>query len=365
MCMVFNAVALAGFASFPILTNCLALKPPDVSKGAQVDSALPDAVAWFHPPKLGTSFGNVLAHAANASLPDCARISECSHDPSAPHHESFSIHNPFKPHRCIQATDGFMVRYPPETWFRSTNWWSGGGGDNGLSSTNLWKWGEHLQVTDASSFATYSFYGLFRPPHRQLSSNYFRMLDGGGVGEECQKFLGINKEDVPALRNFSDSSAGLNAFLTYAQSRQGYVTKMLAGVGEPDISMSGCPGPDPAQSQPGNSDVAVALKRLHDFRFVGLTDDWERSVCLFHRMHGDRPCKPAEFANNRKTSTDDETQFDRLFREHGFTDKADQTLFEAARKRFKQDLKLWDVHDAACKRLKCTIQAHQNSKCSS
>lgn len=352
MSTLLSEMILVGIACFPALTSCLTWKFPDASED---DSSLPDKVAWFHPPKLGTSFGNVLAHAANTSLPECARISECGVNPSTPQDKNYSLDHPFAPHRCIKPTDGFMLRYPPATWFRSTKWLNEG-----------WDWGEHWQV-DAHTFSTFSWYGLFRPPHLQLSSNYFRLLDNLLVQDpnvresrtvECRDFLGVTTEDLPELRNFANGSAGLTTFYKYIQSRQGFVTKMLAGVGDPLIGTAGCPGPHPAK--PRKSDVAIALKRLHGFRFVGLTDDWERSVCLFHRMHGDRPCKPAEFSNNRKTSTNTDAQFDTLFAtlstQYGFIDEADQMLFEAARERFERDVKLWGVNKASCARLKCTSQ---------
>ena len=56
-----------------------------------------------------------------------------------------------------------------------------------------------------------------------------------------------------------------------------------------------------ADGQPSRAAVSKALARLEGFRFVGLTDEWAKSVCLLHRMHGDRPCVAAELLNKSAT----------------------------------------------------------------
>ena len=46
-------------------------------------------------------------------------------------------------------------------------------------------------------------------------------------------------------------------------------------------------------------DVPLALSRLrHGFSFVGLTEAWALSICLFHAVFGG-PCMPVEFSNSR------------------------------------------------------------------
>ena len=66
--------------------------------------------AWFHPPKTGTSFGNVLAHAANDTLPRCARISSCSADPAAPGDACCPQITKHKPQIVIRScTDAHIV----------------------------------------------------------------------------------------------------------------------------------------------------------------------------------------------------------------------------------------------------------------
>lgn len=49
---------------------------------------------------------------------------------------------------------------------------------------------------------------------------------------------------------------------------------------------------------PTQGEYRTALSRLERFGFLGLTGQWDLSICLFHAMHGG-PCKPVEFHNVR------------------------------------------------------------------
>merc|ERR1719469_93252 len=43
----------------------------------------------------------------------------------------------------------------------------------------------------------------------------------------------------------------------------------------------------------------IAMDRVRKFKFVGLTSQWELSICLFHTMFGGT-CLPVEFSNLRR-----------------------------------------------------------------
>lgn len=49
---------------------------------------------------------------------------------------------------------------------------------------------------------------------------------------------------------------------------------------------------------PSEEDFEQAARRAAHLGFVGLTGEWDLTVCLFHAMHGG-PCKPEEFFNAR------------------------------------------------------------------
>lgn len=97
-------------------------------------------------------------------------------------------------------------------------------------------------------------------------------------------------------------------------------------------------------------DVATALARLAGFAFVGLTNEYARSVCLFHLMHGGR-CRAAEFHNGNPTW--------QHALPHGAAaavdadDAYDEELYAAARRRFWSDVRRFGASDETCSRI-CT-----------
>ena len=239
-----------------------------------------------------------------------------------------------------------MLRFPPPTWFRETTFWPDTD-DN---------WGNH-QIVNESVFATFngSFYGLFRPPELLIPSNYFRMLEFPlGSPQGCLRSLGSRvaaEHNSATLRNMSNAT-GREALLTYARHRTAHVTMMLAG--QRVAGWSACP----ARSQP-KSLVSVALQRLKGFRFVGLTDEWALSVCLFHVMHGRRPCKGGELVNTRPSAVGNDAYLaSEILRAHQLIrGSADEILFVAARDRFWHDLRAWNVSEKVCADLRCSKEA--------
>jgi len=91
--------------------------------------------------------------------------------------------------------------------------------------------------------------------------------------------------------------------------------------------------------------VARALRAIEDLRFVGLTDHWMESVCLFHAMHGSEPTA-AEFVNTRANGTNfwqagwsprsGITHYDE--KALMWRDPIDEEIFRAALSRFNRDL---------------------------
>ena len=89
--------------------------------------------------------------------------------------------------------------------------------------------------------------------------------------------------------------------------------------------------------RPVTPDVGLALRRLKDFAYVGLTEEWSLSICLFHlKFHGE--CLQAEFENSRPTFYANSTPSQQAVRPlGGFVDQADLALYTAARRRFWSD----------------------------
>jgi len=131
----------------------------------------------------------------------------------------------------------------------------------------------------------------------------------------------------------------------FAEESQGCATKMLARGG--DAGQQPCLGP--GSPPPSEGESVLALKRLWEgFAFVGLTDEWELSVCLFHaKFAGD--CKAAEFSEVRlgvkRNSTHSGYDTTEL---RGFLDEMDGKLYKEATRIFKADLARYHVSEERC-----------------
>jgi len=129
----------------------------------------------------------------------------------------------------------------------------------------------------------------------------------------------------------------------YAIAVQGCQTKMLAEDGYPE-------GPSPcvvSYIPPTDRMVQVSLQRLrHGFAFVGITDKWDLSLCLFHKMFGG-DCTVSEFTNTRpgpaSSSSYDIAVLD------GWTDKFDRPVYELALTMFEEELRKYGVSHESCR----------------
>jgi hypothetical protein len=73
----------------------------------------------------------------------------------------------------------------------------------------------------------------------------------------------------------------------YAQNVQGMYARLLLGFGFNE------------KGSLNDYNLKLALQRLSTFGFVGLTEEWDLSVCLFHQKFGGVPFG-AEFLKNRE-----------------------------------------------------------------
>jgi len=105
----------------------------------------------------------------------------------------------------------------------------------------------------------------------------------------------------------------------------------------------------PLAPPPSEEEVDVAVQHLRDgFAFVGLTEEWDLSICLFHAKFGGS-CSDAEFDNMRLGSgrPHDEAVYD-TSELRGWVDVADRRLYSEAQKIFEQDLARFGVSAADC-----------------
>lgn len=148
----------------------------------------------------------------------------------------------------------------------------------------------------------------------------------------------------------------------YRDRVKGCQVRMIVrgGVGDPYRPMSG-PCGDASMPPVTKKEVALAIQRVNrEFAFVGLTEKWALSVCLWHAMFGGecrdfqfmdmRPGKKAVVLENglKKPEQYNVTNYLGTWR-----DQLDGALYREAEKRFWRDIKTYGVSDAVCRKYIC------------
>lgn len=248
-------------------------------------------IAWLHVPKAGSSFGTALAHLANESLPQDARIEPCE--------EEMGDH-------CLEERH-FLSMYPMDTWFKGVFWEKSG------------NFGGHWPITE-SAWRMYegSFYGIFRHPAARSWSAYDHFAKNGVNG-----FARLTENQ-------------------YAERIRGTVTKMLAGQATGISCQSVSNSCETFDVEPNRQ---LALQRLHGFAFIGLTEHWSLSMCLFSVMTKTR-CLEAFFDNSRPSNSSHD-----LGPLGSVYDDDDTAIYEAASARFWSDIKKYRISSDQCAKI--------------
>lgn len=292
---------------------------PSRSESRHGEETCHTKLAWFHAPKCGTSFGNTLFHYANQSLPKDAALEQ---------QQELGQYADLK--------SQFLKKYPLDEWFQGCFWLREY--DDASKASSL---GMHQGIDD-KAWASFEgeFVGMFRSPSSRLVSSweYFSQL----------------------CTSYSSASACASAPVEeYALRNAGLVAKMLAGdiIDATLCTLVGWEMTDNQSdaSKPCEEDanVTLALRRLDGFKFIGLTEEWELSICLFHKMFGG-DCLDVEFQNSRPTesitnATVDDVQEDAssAFLRR-IDDAADNAVYEKASSIFWANVKAFDATPESC-----------------
>lgn len=150
--------------------------------------------------------------------------------------------------------------------------------------------------------------------------------------------------------------------LSYAHKLQGCQVRYLTRGGDQ------C---DSRQQPPSEKEVERAILAIKRFQFVGISEEWDLSICLWHRMFGaasaaaggggTRPwwsaCRPQHFRNTRPTGlplavNQQATVHAATERDvsalNGFRDEADRRLYAIGRRLFRRRLAEFNVSHASC-----------------
>mmetsp|Transcript_45210 Transcript_45210/g.104807 ORF Transcript_45210/g.104807 Transcript_45210/m.104807 type:complete len:340 (+) Transcript_45210:53-1072(+) len=148
----------------------------------------------------------------------------------------------------------------------------------------------------------------------------------------------------------SKQAKGIKA---YANLMKGQFLKML--VRDYSRQMSGFATKRFFVQEPTAWEIREARKRVKEgFAFVGITEEWELSMCLFHKKFGG-PCIKSEFLVCHPAFSDPNDRQDQERALRNWKDDFDGPLYEYARKLFHEELKRFDVSAETCG--KCFEQA--------
>jgi len=101
---------------------------------------------------------------------------------------------------------------------------------------------------------------------------------------------------------------------------------------------------------PTRAEVEEAKVRLQTgFSFIGLTEEWNLSICLFNTMFNQK-CQSLQFFNSRPTSESPSRSMSvyDVAELNGWTDPYDNELWDIAVKMFEEALKKYNVSESSC-----------------
>merc|ERR1719401_1007916 len=98
---------------------------------------------------------------------------------------------------------------------------------------------------------------------------------------------------------------------------------------------------------PTSEDVNLARRRLEQgFAFVGITEQWDLSVCLFRAMFGGQ-CIGSDFFNTRPGANSSSSDYDTSGL-HGWVDTVDAPVYAEGLKLFELTRKVYGVDSDQC-----------------
>jgi len=233
-------------------------------------------VYWCHVPKTGSSFATTLAHFIAPTL-----------DPEV------TIRDPTEEMKQYEG----LIMADRVARFKS--------GHAPVAPEDLKKFSGHLVTL------------VRRPLERTISGFYHDLHDCKSMQQE----LGCSETN-----NKTECGSNVTNFKPYAACVRGCTARMLLGYG------CGDPNGVTAETHPTLADDAVQVLRTN-FGFVGLSDNWAATICLWHaRFGGD--CLASEMFDTRPGGYDADPAFD----DEWEGDSVDEQVYAAGAARFWQEM---------------------------
>jgi len=174
--------------------------------------------------------------------------------------------------------------------------------------------------------------------HRPLKTAVDASNGMGLFRDPLQRMLSGFHHDQHGARDMGKLDA-----VSYARDQEGLQTKYLWG----KIPAKGCLDSDFCRQ----GKIQEAITSMNQMAFVGITDKWDLSICLFHTKFGGH-CLQDEFGNTRPNPErdSDSYRYDESVL-HGWTDRYDGPLYEAVLERFEKDIADNKVTPESCAQL--------------
>lgn len=123
------------------------------------------------------------------------------------------------------------------------------------------------------------------------------------------------------------------------EQESGCVTKMLVGA----LPCCTCAeGPTPTRAQVDEAKIRLQTS----FSFIGMTEQWDLSMCLFNAMFNQR-CRYEQFANIRPSAGQQSTTYD-IASLSGYQDPYDGELYQIGTEIFNSNLRKYNVSESSC-----------------
>jgi len=256
-------------------------------------------LAWFHVPKTGTSICNTFWHtpAVCPGMPSDSYISDSR--------QTGSWNSSWGSREAV-CRGGLSLTYRDN----QNNPHIGIGGPTG----------QHYKQ-NRGHFVT-----MLRQPEQRLISMYYYYTPQGLLGvERLREKTWIYDTESPSLREYADWNAGCT------------VRQLLMDVSKPCETLY----------SPKSEDVSVAIEMLQEgFAFVGITEQWDLSVCLFRAMFGGQ-CNSLDFLDTRLGSNASRSDYD-TSELYGWVDTWDGPIYSEALLMFESTRNAYGVDSQWC-----------------
>jgi len=168
------------------------------------------------------------------------------------------------------------------------------------------------------------------------------LLPQGGFEEAKGRFMIMMRQPEQRLLSgmlFTTTDMGWNQSIdVFKEGKSGCITKMLTRGAK-----NNCEDFLP----PTRAEVEEAKYRLRSgFSFVGMTEQWNLSICLFNVMFNQK-CRSIQFQDSRPTNGTTQVTYDTAILE-GFRDPYDNEVFDVGMEIFQEHLRRYNVSESSC-----------------